>query len=281
MTTADTGGGQPGGVRPPPYVPPGELAAREGALERASAGRDTPWYRQASVLIAVLALAFSITATWLGEVRAGERDEAAARVELSQLIQRLAALPRENVELQAAYADDAAVLNSLGGMITTEHTVLARQAYDVIQRVDEHVTGAEYFAVAQALFQTGNYVAADALLDDGIAIETDPFSLAALWRMEGQVAFTTGEVDRARSAMANALEVFAAQPPSIAASADAFTETLWAEAEQVAGECDAAADHLELARRHLSGLLEAPYTAALRTYGDQIEARFPTYCPGW
>lgn len=280
MTDGTTPSGT-SGLRPPPYVPPRDLASRVEELERARAQRDKPWYRQASVLIAALALAFSVTATWLGEVRAAERDEAAARVELSQLIQRLVALPRENIELQAAYADDAAVLNSLGGMIATEHTVLARQAHDVIDRVDEHATGAEYFAVAQALYQTGNYGAADALLDEGIAIETDPFSLAALWRVKGQVAFTTGEPERARDAMAHALGVFAAQPPNIAAAADAYTELLWAESEQVAGDCAAAAEHLDLARRHLGVLMEVPYTASLRTYGDQIEARFPTYCPGW
>ena len=258
------------------------LAARVTALEAAQATQVVnarPWYRQASVLIAGLALAFSMTATWFGEQRAGERDTAAARVELSQLIQRLTSLPKDNAELQARYAGDTDTLNTLSGMVTTENTVLAQQASDVIARIPDHVTGAEYFAVGQALVQTGDYARAETVLDAGLARDNDPSSLSALWRAKGALSFSTGELAPARAAMSRALEAYAAEKPSVAAAADVYTEWVWAGIEKSLGQCDAATAHLERAKAHLDALPLTGYKVQMMQSLSDVEHNGTNACP--
>lgn len=265
-----------------PSASDGALAARVAALEAAHAARaanERPWYRQASVLIAGLALAFSMMATWFGEQRAGERDAAAARVELSQLIQRLTSLPKDNAELQAKYAGDTDTLNTLSGMVTTENAVLALQASDVIARIPDLVTGAEYFAVGQALVQTGDYARAETVLDAGLARDNDPSSLAALWRAKGALSFATGELAQARTAMSRALEAYAAADPSVAAAADVYTEWVWAGMEKALGQCEAAAGHLERARAHLGALPLTGYKVQMMQSLSDVEHQGTDACP--
>lgn len=266
----------------PSAGPERDLAARVTALEAAQetqAANARPWYRQASVLIAALALAFSMMATWFGEQRAGERDETAARGELSQLIQRLTSLPKDNVELQAKYAGEPTTLNALSGMVTTENTVLAQQASDVITRIPDHVSGSEYFAVGQALVLTGDYARAETVLDAGLARDNDASALAALWRAKGGLHFSTGELAPARAAMSSALKAYAKQQPAVAAAADVYTEWLWAGNEKTLGECDAAKDHLERARGHLDTLPLTPYKVQMLQSLSAVETNATDACP--
>jgi tetratricopeptide (TPR) repeat protein len=263
-------------------MPQPDLAARVAALEAvqaAQAANAKPWYRQASVLIAALALLFSISATWFGEQRAGERDEAAARAELSQLIQRLTSLPKDNAELQAKYAGDPTMLNNLSGMVTTENTVLAQQASDVITRIPDQVSGSEYFAVGQALVLTGDYARAKTVLDAGLARDNDVSSEAALWRAKGGLYFSTGELEPARGSMSKALEAYAAEQPNVAAAANVFTEWVWAGSEKTLGDCDAAEAHVERARAHLERLPMTPYKIQMLQSLSAVETNATGACP--
>lgn len=267
---------------PAPDATDGGLPARVAALEAAQAAHAAnarPWYRQASVLIAALALAFSMMATWFGEQRAGERDASAARVELSQLIQRLTSLPKDSAELQAKYAGNTGMLNALSGMVTTESAVLALQASDVIARIPDLVTGAEYFAVGQALVQTGDYGRAETLLDAGLARDNDPSSLAALWRAKAALSFATGEPAEARTAMSKALEAYAAEKPSVAAAADAYTEWEWAGMEKLLGQCEAATAHIQRARARLDALPLTAYRLQMMQSLSDVENQGTPACP--
>jgi tetratricopeptide (TPR) repeat protein len=263
-------------------LPERELAARVAALEAVQAtqtARSKPWYRQASVLIAALALLFSISATWFGEQRAGERDEAAARAELAQLIQRLTSLPKDNAELQMKYAGDPMTLNTLSGMVTTENTVLAQQASDVITRIPDHVGGAEYFAVGQALVLTGDYARAKTVLDAGLARDNDVSSEAALWRAKGGLYFSTGELEAARGSMSKALEAYTAEQPNVAAAANVFTEWVWAGSEKTLGECDAAEAHLQRAHGHLERLPMTPFKVQMLQSLSAVQTNATDACP--
>lgn len=282
-----TGDAAPGAAPVAPAAGPQEaasqdLAARVTAIETAQAAQAAsvrPWYRQASVLVAALALAFSMMATWFGEQRAGERDEAAARVELSQLIQRLTSLPKDNAELQAKYAGEPAILNTLSGMITTENVVLAQQASDLIARIPERVSGSEYYAVGQALVLTGNYARAEALLDAGLARDNDASSAAALWRVKGSLYFATGELGRARAAMASALDAYAGEQANVAAAAAVYTEWMWAGSEQSLGACDEAAAHLKRAQAQLDTLPMTPYKVQMMQSLSAVATNATDACP--
>lgn len=263
-------------------APDQDLAARVTALEAAQPAQTTnarPWNRQASVLLAVLALAFSMMATWFGEQRAGERDESAARVELSQIIQRLVSLPKENAELQKLYAGDPAMLNALSAMVATENDVLTRQASDVIKRIPDRVSGSEYFAVGQALVLTGNYGRAETLLDAGLSRDNDASSRAALWRVKGALYFATGELALARAAMSSALEAYAAEQPSAAAAAAVYTEWAWAVHEKTNGDCEEAKAHLDRAQGHLETLPMTPYKVEMMQLLSAASTNPTEACP--
>lgn len=230
----------------------------------------TRWYRQASVLIALMALVFSATTTFYAEQRSSDRDEAAARVELSQLIQRISALPRETAEIQVKYAQSPGVLALLGGTLETEKMVMVQQAVTVIQRIPDDVSATEYFAVAEAMLGSGLLSGAEALIDAGLAREPDAPTRAALLRIRGGLHFATGEVSEGRRAFAEALDVYGGERVELAAGPMVFTEYLWAFQEKWAGECELAADHVAAARERLKGIAPSSYSVQLQLTVDSL-----------
>lgn len=248
-----------------------------GSPEPAAA--KTRWYRQASALIALMALVFSPATTFYAERRSGERDEVAARVELSQLIQRLTALPRETAEIQAQYAQNPGLVALLGGTLETEKMVMVQQAGTVIRRIPDDVSATEYFAVAQAMLESGLLSGAEELIDAGLAREPDTPTRAALLRIRGGLHFATGEVTEGRRAFAEALDVYAGERAALAAGPMVFTEYLWAFQEKWAGECALAADHVAAARERLEGLAPSSYSVQLQLTVDSLADTPMGGCP--
>jgi hypothetical protein len=83
-----------------------EMMRREiDALQISSADKAKPWYKNVSTLIAVLALLFSFGTTYVSYRRTEAQDVQSMRQELRGLLQRLAALPKERVDLFKAMGD--------------------------------------------------------------------------------------------------------------------------------------------------------------------------------
>ena len=88
-----------------------ELMKREiDALQVTVTERSKPWYHNVSVLISIIALLFSFGTTLVSYHRNNIQEIQNARAELRGLLQRMAALPKENVEIGVKYANDPAVL---------------------------------------------------------------------------------------------------------------------------------------------------------------------------
>src|SRR6476659_2803540 len=84
-----------------------QIAVMKGeidVLQIASAQAAKPWYRQSSVIIAIVALLFSMVSTYYANHLTTEQSKIASRSELGQLIQLLSALPQKDTELAAKYA---------------------------------------------------------------------------------------------------------------------------------------------------------------------------------
>jgi hypothetical protein len=97
----------------------GQMTVMKGeidALKIASAQAGKPWYRQASVIIAVAALLFSMVSTYYADHLTTEQSKVASRSELGQLIQLLSALPEKDTELAAKYAGAPTTMISLRGI---------------------------------------------------------------------------------------------------------------------------------------------------------------------
>jgi hypothetical protein len=217
-------------------------------LRAAAAQPGPPWYRQVSVIVSLVALLFSIAATYYANEQTARQNDRAARTELGQLIQRLSALPKENADLTAKYADDRTALGTLSGTINAENLVLAQQAADVIDRIPDQVSGAEYFTVASALKVSNSYSRSAKLIDRGLRVDTDPLSREGLLRLKSQLLFEAGDVVGGRAPLQQALEVWHDESAKDQATGHTYTELLWSALERQAGNCQEAASHLMRAR---------------------------------
>jgi hypothetical protein len=213
---------------------------------------DKPWYKQASSIVAVLALTFSLFTTHLSYDRDRRLDQQANRAELRSLIQRLTALPRENFELLQKYKDDAAAAGQFSGFITSESVVLTNQALDIMQRIPDLVSASETLAVAGALVTSGRIADARRLTQRAAQdARASALEIIAAYRNLGWHAFANGQVEEGRRQFQSALDAFSGRAdqasPQFINYTHTFTEMYWAQQEVLTLHCDAAADHLRRA----------------------------------
>jgi len=220
---------------------------------------SVPWYRQLSTLtplvVSVAALLFSFGTTYISEKRVQRQETHAARAELRELIQRLTALPKENLEFTRAYAKDPTAVLHLTSSINTENNVIASQAAELIEELPGEVTATEYYAVAYALITTGRTAEAERLLQDGLAVADDVPGETALLRQFAVHLFVTGELERGRAMWQRTMEIFRKYPernPLFVASTHAFTQMSWANAELGRGQCEEARRHADSAKAYVA-----------------------------
>src|SRR5438477_6246525 len=151
-----------------------ELMKREiDALQVTVTERSKPWYHNVSVLISIIALLFSFGTTLVSYHRNNIQEIQNARAELRGLLQRMAALPKENVEIGVKYANDPASRNLVSGFINQENTFLVRSAAELAKKLSrEWGSATEYYAIAVALQAAYDIAGADQFLN--YAIYADP-----------------------------------------------------------------------------------------------------------
>jgi tetratricopeptide (TPR) repeat protein len=222
--------------------------AGAGKDRREPAHSSPRWYRQASVVVSIIALITSLGAAFYSNRQTARQGEFAARTELGQLVQRLSALPKENQELLAKYANDPATYTSLSGLLNQENLVLAQQAADVARRIPDHVSASECLAVAYALANSEDYARSLDLIEQGLSLPSNATAREGLLRLRGQNFFATGDPARGRAALQEALEVWQGQPEWEQGRGYAYTELLWAGLEKSIGNCVEVEKHVSRAR---------------------------------
>jgi hypothetical protein len=228
------------------------------ALQIEAARVGAKWYRQVpvvvSVLVSVLALAFSFGTTLLSEKRLAREDDHAARTELRSLIQRLTTLPKENFELTENYAKNPVAVQQLSGFINAENAVLSKQAAELTKQIANDVTAIEYYAIAVALANSGLSGQSGELVTRGLDAAKDAQEETTLLRQYGQHLFAIGELEAGRERYRQAMEVFRHYPEEnadVVAQTHLFTQMFWADAELAKGECREAWSHFDTSRRYL------------------------------
>lgn len=220
------------------------------ALQIQTAMSHRPWYRQASVIISLTAVLFSLGTTAVSAYRTAQQDVYSSRGELRGLLQRLAALPKEYVEAQAYGNLGQALSRAIGA----EHSLLATQAVDVINRIPEHVSAVECTLVATALMESNDWFKAEPLLLRAIEKADNANDKVAALRTYGILKFQFGDLNSGRENFNRALASLG-EYSLPAASADwlAFnTETSWAQAELGHRQCEEATQHLKKAQEILN-----------------------------
>src|SRR5215216_4743963 len=132
-----------------------------------------PWYQNAGVLVSLMAVLFSFGTAAASYQQIRAQDRRAARTELRQLIQRMAAIPKENIELTKTYEKDATTSNTLSGFINQENVVIGRQAAEIIERIPDDVSAYEYQAVARAVFASNDIERGTVLVERGLMVAKD------------------------------------------------------------------------------------------------------------
>ena len=247
-------------------------------LKSAMQGERTPWYRNISTVLSVIAMLFSFGTTFVSYKRTESQDIQNARVELRGLLQRLSALPRENIEMTRKYENtDPSVVASIGSFINQENTLLARQASEIDHKLPpQYVSATEYYAIGVALQNAYDVIGAKELFTTAIDVSTNLNDRVGALRSRANLLFITGQPDAGRVDYQRALNVFsdfsnASYNEYTKKSTHIWTELAWAYSEASIGSRDAAFQHVQNAEHHLSGLPDGPGVQQLKNQISQAK----------
>lgn len=216
-----------------------------------------PWYRQASILIALFALIFSFGTTLISNKRAIELDERAMKQELRGLVLQLVQQPLKGIELNEKYKDQPLFLGNLSGIFTQESLILAEQASVVTQKIPELVSSIEYATIANAFHGGGQPERAKKLRDKAIEVAKVPIDAVTALRQQGIMAFQMGNLDMARSYYSEALSIFDRFPEAdlgVIGFTNAYTHMFWAQQEAIYNHCTEFSEQISLAKGYVETL---------------------------
>jgi tetratricopeptide (TPR) repeat protein len=262
-----------------------ELMKREiDALQISILGqKPKPWYRNISTILSVVALLFSFGTTYVSYLRNESQDIQSARQELRTLLQRLATLPKENVDNYKKFADDPASMNLVGGFINQENAMLARQAAEIAKKLPvDLVSGTEHYAIAVALQNSYDLAAADEFLKYAIQAAKDFNTEIAALRSTANLQFIQGRPESGRVEYQKALNIFSkysGYDPFTKTSTNIWTELAWAISEANMGLPAFASQHMESAKALVNGLPRSPGADMLRAQLSQAEVQFASGLP--
>ncbi|MEV4808641.1 hypothetical protein [Micromonospora avicenniae] len=190
------------------------------------------------MLVAILALLISLAASYFGWKQNGDQQELAARSELSQLIQRMAALQRDGSEdinddkgqrIGVTQREDAVV----------ETLALAGQAAGIIDHLDDGGTASECYAVALAFKFVGEDRRAAEFSEKGLRKDPPHLTLRiGLLHVKAYSNFKLGNYEVGRDAMRAAVDARNFQSGLIRAYGQLHSYTFWAERERTTESCD-------------------------------------------
>jgi hypothetical protein len=261
-----------------------DLMKREiDALQIVITGNTKPWYQNISTLLSVVALLFSFGTTYVSYRRTAVQDIQSSRQELRGLLQRLAALPKENVDIRIKYVDDPASMNVVGGFINQENALLARQAAELAKKLpSDLVSGTEYYAIAIALQNSYDLSGADEFLKYSAQVSKDFNTEIAAIRSTANLQFVQGRPEAGRIEYQKALNIFSKYPgydPFTKTSTNVWTELAWAFSEAGVGSLSFAHQHVENAKTLVNSLPRGPGTDMLNVQVTQAEMQFASGQP--
>ena len=247
------------------------------AIQIAMAAPAKPWYKNVSTLLSVIALIFSFSTTYVSYRRVAAQDIQSARQELRGLLQRLAALPKEQVEVSNKYKDDPGSQGMISSFINQENSLLARNAAEVAKKLpSEAMTATQYFAVATALQSAYDLAGAWEFLERALQATPDFNTEISCLRMMAAMKFVKGDAEGGRAEFQKALAIFSKYPeydPYTRGSTHVYTEVNWAYSEASASSLPEAMQHLQRADAIVDSLPMGPVTYNLRAHIAQARSR--------
>jgi tetratricopeptide (TPR) repeat protein len=261
-----------------------EVMKREiDALQIAMSGQSKPWYQNVPVLLSAIALFFSFGTTFVSYHRTNIQDIQNARAELRGLLQRLAALPKENVEAAAKYASDPASRNLISSFINQENTLLVHNAAELAKKLPpKSVSATEYYGIAVGLQAAYDLNGAVQFLNYAIASDPDFNIEIACLRMSANLKFIQGRPDAGRVDYQKALDIFSKYSqydPLTRANTNVMTELSWAYSEANSNGFGLANQHVESAQKIVDPLPAAPGVDGLKSQVSQARGQILSGAP--
>ena len=227
------------------------LTAQVESLEAQVRSARRPWFREASSLVAVLALLFSFGTTVVSLNRTAQQDQHDKKVELLSLIDRLSGITRDFADARTQYADNPAVFATLSSVLNQQQLLAAEQAANIMAQIPNDVSAAEYSFVASVLLSNSIDEIGATLLQQAVRVSTNANDLVGALRTIAIRSFQIGQVDEGRTNYRLAMDVFSRFPSRSAyyvAGTHLQTQVSWATAELGVNQCDEAKVHVEAAR---------------------------------
>lgn len=241
---------------------------------------NTPWHRNASVIIALTALVFSFGTTLISYFKSHQQDVREARRDLRGIVLKLIEIPKRNFELSRKYKNDPSG-DALSQILGHENSILATQAWNIVDRFKDVFSPAEYNSIAHAMALAGEKKRALDMYEKALKNSTNIIDQLASLRGKGNLLITSGEKIKGRDNYSKALLILRKKSPRsynkyfwIISTID--IELSWAEAEYAAENILEAKNHIGKAVNKLEKLPDGPmkyiFTKRVMYYKKFIES---------
>jgi tetratricopeptide (TPR) repeat protein len=237
-------------------------------LASTSAGRpELP----VSTIISVAALIFSFGTTFVSYRRTTAQDIQALREELRTILQRLSAIPRENLDASKRYYGDQATIMAMSQLYNQENTLLARQAAEISKKLPKSMVSAtEYAEIALCLQNAYNLAGAKEFYTLAFQSARDFSDEINAVRSLASLEFIGGQPQAGRVKYQEALNIFSKYPDYneyTKVTTHVLTEIFWADAEANSAQLQLALQHNANAQQLLESL---PFSPGAESFKRQV-----------
>lgn len=246
------------------------IKAEVDAIQIESAKIGRKWYQDPSIIISITALVFSFGTTIESIHRTNLQDVSNSRSELRSVLERLAEIPKEQIENSSENSNDLAKLNSIDIVLNQENAFLTAQSKDIISRIpSELISPSEFLSLGYAAISSYNVQDARAYFEQAYATAIDAFDFnieVGALRNLAYLKFVTGDIAGGEADFGSAVRIFDRYPgydPSTKISVAVQTQINWATADMTVGKVLDARKHLNEADTILSAAPNSPLKARL------------------
>lgn len=243
-----------------------------------------PWYRNASTIVAILALAFSFGTTIVSYSKAKDQEYIASRIELRSIMKRLSELPVEHTEMLDKYKNEPTIAAQLSGQLNAENLSLSNQADAIIARIEGTEAGkgkildVEYITVANALSLSFQHEKARKLMQEGYNRARDATTAAGALRSLASIALYFNEIELARNYMKEARSIYEKleyknDPVINKKVTNATTEIQWANMEYLLSNCENSKSHLESGLKLIQFIPPSSIRGQLESQAFELEQK--------
>jgi hypothetical protein len=222
-----------------------------------------PWWRDYSLLVALLAFALSLIVAVISTWTSDRKDIHEQQAQLSSIVQNLNNITLKQAELITTnQGKDYSNISGLINLLNAQHLTLLHNADDVASRLGNDVTATELIEIAVGLEGQGNLSEAHRLLSTAVNVATTPteeaLALRTLGTLEIASATSPKMMEEGDSRFKRALQLGSeskfsdiSQFPQAIAYLRMFVEFDWASA-LASRNCDEARRHFRDGQEYLS-----------------------------